>query len=140
MFQSKVYVNKEIETDPILKAKKLKISVEIIADYQNLTMLKPISYCLLTISANYRFVYSHLICCHLWGLWHIIIFSNLILTNFPCFPTYATYVAERPLKNNQNELDISGLAQPVDPENLKKLLGPLKVQTSSISSLLKKLS
>ena len=53
---------------------------------------------------------------------------------------YATYVAERPLKNNQNELDISGLAQPVDPENLKKLLGPLKVQTSSISSLLKKLS
>ena len=106
MFQSKVYVNKEIETDPILKAKKLKISVEIIADYQNLKKLKPISYCLLTISANYRFVSSHLICCHLWGLWHIIIFSNLILTNFPCFPTYATYVAERPLKNNQNELEI----------------------------------
>ena len=140
MFQSKIYIIRKIETSPILKAQNLKILVEIIADYQNLKKLKPIFYCLLTIPANYRFVSSHLICCHLWELWHIIIFSNLILTNFPCFPTYATYVAERPLKNNQNELDISGLAQPVDPENLKKLLGPLKVQTSSISSLLKKLS
>ena len=140
MFQSKIYVNKKIETNPILKAKNPKILVEIIADYQNLKKLKPIFYCLLTIPANYRFVSSHLICCHLWELWHIIIFSNLILTNFPCFPTYATYVAETPLKNDKNGLNISGLAQPVDPENLKKLLGPLKVQTSSISSLLKKLS
>ena len=65
LFQSKIYVNKEIETNPILKAKKLKISVEIIADYQNLKKLKPIFYCLLTIPTNYRFVSSHLICCHL---------------------------------------------------------------------------
>ena len=40
--------------------------------------MKPIYYCLLTITANYRFLSSHLTCCHLWELWLIIIFLKLI--------------------------------------------------------------
>ena len=60
-----IYVNKEIETNPILKAKKLEILVEIIADYQKFKKLNPIFYRLITITANYRFVSSHLPCCHL---------------------------------------------------------------------------
>ena len=48
-----------------LALEKYDLNIKIIAHYQNLKKLKPISYCLLTISANYRFVYSHLICCHL---------------------------------------------------------------------------
>ena len=52
--------------------------VETIVDCQNLNELKSIFNSLLTITANYRILSSDLTCCHLWGLWHIIILSNLI--------------------------------------------------------------